>query len=59
MMNPVRIGNGLFVIASLIFTSDCVIDVLEEVSLHSLSEMIAGLTFSIGSLLMITSTQSE
>lgn len=58
-MNPIQIGNSLFVIGSLIFTGDCIIDVLEEVSLHALSEMLAGLMFSIGSLLMITPKQIE
>lgn len=58
-MHPVLVGNSLFVMGSLIFTGDCVIDVLEEVSLHSLSELLAGLMFTIGSLLLITSTQVE
>lgn len=58
-MNPIWVGNSLFVIGSLIFTGNCAIEVLEEVSLHSLSELFAGLMFLIGSLLLITPTQIE
>lgn len=47
------------VIGSLIFTGDCLVDVLEEISIYSLSEFVAGLMFAISFLLLMTSTQVE
>lgn len=58
-MNPIFVGNSLFVIGSLLFTSNCLINIFEELTLHSLLEPIAGLTFVIGSLLLMTFTRVE
>ena len=58
-MNSIIVGNSLFVIGSLLFTSNCLINIFEELTLHSLLEPIAGLTFVIGSLLLMTFTRVE
>lgn len=58
-MNFILVENSLFVIGSLIFTGDCLMDVLEEISLHSLLDLLAGLMFTIGSLSLLTSTKVQ
>jgi hypothetical protein len=52
-------GNSLFVIGSLIFTINCIIDIFTEVSIHSLAEFVAGLMFTVSSVLLMMPLQNK
>ncbi|MBD3887629.1 hypothetical protein IFO70_39545 [Phormidium tenue FACHB-886] len=58
-MSFIAMGNRLFVTGSLLFTVDCIGEVLTEVSVHTLSELLAGLMFTIGSVLLMLPPKVE
>lgn len=51
--NLLSIGNWLFLLGSLVFTFDTIIEIFEGITLHSIFHIVACLLFTIGCVLFI------
>jgi hypothetical protein len=58
-MNNARIGNGLFLVGSLIFTFDASIEAVEACSVRSMIRLCACLFFAVGCFLLMPEPQQE
>ena len=58
-MNYTLLGSLLFVIGSLLFTVNSFTDLLQEISLYSISSFSGGILFTIGSILFMFDAKNQ
>ena len=58
-MNPVLLANWLFMLGSLVFTIDALLENIESFSLHSLFHIFASVAFSCGCVLFLQDAQRQ
>lgn len=57
--NFLFIGNWLFLLGSLVFTLDTIVEIFEGITLHSIFHIVACLFFTIGCVLFILDAQKS